>query len=452
MGEFFIKVNPECKEKEQQWKHGLNFYKNKVPCFIDDSASQIIFTVGKVIRLLKKVDPNFNVTDVEPISLDELVSQTTNLDLHMKLQKVYVERNKTLLDYLLKNNNIMEVLQFWRGAMLTTRGDLMKAFIISLDSEVGIQNLHKSLKHQILYSLDKAIRDTVKEDKVLMRMLGIVFTDMGSYQQVDINNPTIYLVNFTFSAENYDAPLNYFFTKENVLMYQTCFRYLFTARVEHHELVKLWRIHSQSKVDRNPHIRALLKVASLTRVKMLNFIEGIISYWLYECVDHQWKLMTAKLESANGLDDFLNAHESYLANLYLRICFVDQKAPRESAQRKERYDLLLSHIMELIRTFRDLHNDIFSDLKKNLNMFEDGSIDSIERLENPEYREIASISANNSIGLQRSMQEIDIKFGRCVIDFIEFVDDPALIVKFDFNDYYKDMRSILNNRLVPGFY
>lgn len=452
MGEFFIKVNPDCKEKEQQWRYGLNFYKNKVPCFIDDSSAQIIFTVGKVIRLLKKVDPNFMVTGVEPISLEELVSQTTNLDLHMKLQRVYVDKNRTLLNFLLEKHNIMNVLEFWRGVMLTTRGDLMKAFINSLDHEVGLHNLHKSLKHQLLYALDTATRNTIKEDKILIRGLGIIFTDMGTYQQVDLNSPTLYLINFTFSSDNYDAPLNYFFTKDNIVIYQTCFRYVFTVRIEHHELVKLWRIHSQSKVDRNPHIKSLLKVASAIRVKMLNFVEGFISYWLFDCIDSQWKTMQSKLEVANGLDDFLNAHDTYLYNLYYRICFNDSKNSRETIQKKERYDLLLGQIIELIRRFRDLHNDIFEDLKKELNMFDDGSIDSIEKLENPEYHNIATISANTSLGLQKTMKEIDGKFIRCVIDIVEFVNDPALFIKLDFNQYYAMTRRMMDNRLGGSFY
>lgn len=452
MGEFFIKVNPDCKEKEQQWRQGLIFYKSKVPCFIDDSSSQIIFTVGKVIRLLKKVDQNFMVTGVDPISLDELVSQTTNLDLHIKLQKVYIQKNRTLLNFLLQNHNLMEVLEFWRGIMLTTRGDLIKAFINSLDTEIGLQNLHKSLKHQLLYALDNALRGTIKENKVLMRGLGVSFADMGTYQQVDFNSPTLYLVNFTFSAESYDAPLNYFFANDNVSIYQACFRYIFTMKVEHHELVKLWRIHSQTKLDKNPHIKALLKVASTIRVKMLHFAEAMTSYWLVDCVDSQWKTMLGKLEAAAGLDDFLNAHDIYLFNLNSLICFNDTRNSKEAVQKKERYDLLLGQMIELIRRFRDLHNDIFEDLKNELNMFEDGSIDSIEKLENPEYKKIFALSANASVGLQKTMKDIDSKFVRCVIDFIEFVNEPALFIKLDFNQYYVTSRRIMDNRLGASMY
>lgn len=452
MGEFFIKVNPDCKEKEQQWRLGLIFYKSKVPCFIDDSSSQIIFTVGKVIRLLKKVDRNFMVTGVEPISLDELVSQTSNLDLHTKLQKVYIDKNRDLLNFLLSEHNLMEILEFWRGTMFTTRGDLTKAFISSLDNEIGLHSLHKSLKHQLIYALDNAIRDTIKESKIMMRGLSFIYMDTGAYQQVDLNSPTLYLVNFTFNAEGYDAPLNYFFTKENVTVYQSCFRYIFTIRVEHHELVKLWRVHSQTKLDKNPHIKTLLKLASAIRVKMLNFVETIMSYWLYDCIDSEWKIMLSKLRSANGLDDYLNAHDSYLANLYKKVCFVERGNQHEETQRKERYDLLLGQIVELVRRFRDLHNDIFDDLKKELNMFEEGSIDSIEKLENAEYNNIMELSANASIGLQKTMKEIDGKFVKCVIDLIEFINEPALFIKLDFNQYYAVNRRIIDNKLGGSFY
>lgn len=64
---------------DDYWVSGLIFYKTKVPYFLGIDLAVQIFKIGKVIRLLKKIDINFVADINKKIELEEVINHENKL-------------------------------------------------------------------------------------------------------------------------------------------------------------------------------------------------------------------------------------------------------------------------------------------------------------------------------------------------------------------------------------
>ena len=452
MNEFFIKANQNCTRPEDYWNDGLIFYRARIPYFIDENSARMIFIVGKIIRLLKKIDLELVKLDVQPIELDELISHTSNLDLHNKLQKVYAIKNKSLLDFLFKEKELINTLEFWRGIFFTIRGDLINTFIRNLDEDIGLKHLGSSIKHMIYFALENAIRTCFGSRSTVLDSLSIKYIDVDQAKQ-SVDASLCFFASFTFVVEPYTAPLNYFFSSKNQQIYQNCFKYLFTLKIEQFELKKLWRLHSKNKLENNVHLKSLLKISSKVRTKMLSFTDSLLAYWLNDCINQEWDIMQKEMSKGKELDDWLKAHDLYLRRISLLIDMTDPGVEtKELVQRKERYDLLLNQLLELIWKFKESQISIFESLKKNMHDLQNESLDSIDKLDNDHYDGLLNISAQFSVKMNKLLKNIENKFVESVVSFINFLKEKRASIKIDFNDYYTMRREYISSHNKGGYF
>lgn len=64
-----------------------------------------------------------------------------------------------------------------KGLFLLQRGDIFSEFIMNLDQDFGLSNLHKVLKHQVNNSLDSALRKTLGSQDSIFGSLQVIFLD-----------------------------------------------------------------------------------------------------------------------------------------------------------------------------------------------------------------------------------------------------------------------------------
>ena len=62
--EFFVKINSKCSNLDYYWTDGLIFYKSKVPYFMEGTNAEKIFYIGKLVRLLKKINISFVINNI----------------------------------------------------------------------------------------------------------------------------------------------------------------------------------------------------------------------------------------------------------------------------------------------------------------------------------------------------------------------------------------------------
>lgn len=104
---------------------------------------------------------NFITDFDEKITLSEVVDFHNKLHFQNKIQKICLQKIKFLMTYLISEKKLLKIFENMKGIYLLMRGDIASEFILNLDLDFGLQNLHKVMKHQIYYALDLALRKTV---------------------------------------------------------------------------------------------------------------------------------------------------------------------------------------------------------------------------------------------------------------------------------------------------
>ena len=199
-GEFFVRVNSSLPNSDQFWSHGMFFLRNMVPGFLNASDAEMIFKTGKIQRLFKKLEQGGNfrggrdllITDrhYSPakktlfwdriqshldgqsggafgernrIEIDEMISANSSKALNSKLAIYFAYSNSLLMHHFFVDRQGLLVFQFVKMTFLLTRGDFAAAFLESLDSQIGFENIKNSMKHQILLCLEQAISVSIQE-------------------------------------------------------------------------------------------------------------------------------------------------------------------------------------------------------------------------------------------------------------------------------------------------
>ena len=443
MNEFFVKINQKCHDEDKKWKNGLKFMKSKLPYFLDSKISKKIYKIGKIIRLLKKIDINFIVDYNETLNLEEIVNHKNNLYLSNKLDSIFKEKSEILLKYLSEKKNLKKIFNDCKGVFLTMRGDLISSFILNMDLEIGLKNIPTTMKHNLMYSFDNAIRNTIRKKNHFIQDLKIFFFKTNNnIDNIDSEDYFENFTNFTFNSKIFTIPVNYFFDNENLKKYQQCFRYLLTFKIEQFQLNKIWQLHSANQNSKNVHISNLTRISSLLRMKMLAFINGILGYWMIDIIEKNWKIFQNNLNNSNDFDSIINSHEDYIIDIFQKLTLEMENEDSILKKKKEKYDYLLHEILKYIKKFKQSQEIIFGTLKDNLNNLNADSFDSVERLEDENLNKYLDLSVDFVRKMNKGIRETERGFSNIVLEFIEFFDTKLIRDKLDFNEYYLNLRRL----------
>jgi len=457
MGEFFIRANLSCTESDKYWKDGLQFLEDKVPNFMDRGTARSIFTVGKIVRLLKKVN-SFTSERLNRLVLDEIVFYNNDLSVFNKLNGIHIVHNRLLIDQLFGQQKLKSVLSAYKALFLGSRGDFIGTFIENLDNEISLKNLPKAMKHQIYFCLEAAFKLSFRSHNLRLKNLNVAFIDRADEAPSLTTEDTLnYFVNFSFSVDSLDVPLNNVITSESLKVYQQILRYLLTFKIEQYELRRIWNLHSKQKIERNVHMQGLIALSSNIRIKMLSFVEALLNYWSIEVIERQWKILMDELDAVTEFEAVIHAHESFLQAVVGEIHMQKKKTQTKTAKGavdagknqerpKSRYDLLLHQILELIYRFKNAQEIIFVSLKPNLDLVDGDSYDSIERIENHNVERLIDLNENFVRQMHAMLREIELRMSKCVIDLLDFYDNKNITNRFDFNEYYQTERKISDQR------
>jgi hypothetical protein len=458
MGEFFIKANLSCTESDKYWKEGLQFLEDKVPNFMDRGTARSIFTVGKIVRLLKKVN-SFSSERMNRLILDEIIFYNNDLSVFNKLNGIHIAHNKLLIDQLFGQQKLKSVLSAYKALFLGSRGDFIGTFIENLDNEISLKNLPKAMKHQIYFCLESAFKLSFRAQNLRLKNLNVAFVDRADEAPSLTTEDTLnYFINFSFSVDSLDVPLNNVINTESIKVYQQILRYLLTFKIEQYELRKVWNLHSKHKVERNIHMRGLIALSSNIRIKMLSFIDALLNYWSLEVIERQWKILMDELDSVTEFEAVINAHESFLQSIVNEVHMQKKRSSAKPSKAnaaeggkiherpKSRYDLLLHQILELIYRFKNAQEIIFVSLKPNLDLVDGDSYDSIERIENQNVERLIDLNENFVRQMHAMLREIEMRMSKCVIDLLDFYDNKNVTNRFDFNEYYQTERKISDQK------
>ncbi|VDM18376.1 unnamed protein product [Hydatigera taeniaeformis] len=348
--EFFITVNPSV-EKSNLWTDKYGLRKSMVPVFIHREQARKILLVGKSVNFLTHVcNDSLVFKDLEAIrttrikQIKSIFDQVFDNSFDGMISTAYTHVSKHLLTILFDKYHFVNHLTACRKFLLLGQGDFIQRLIDLLEPELGLP-AENVMRHRLNEILETAIRDTNAQyegSEILQRLnVEILETADGD------SGWDIFSLGYTV-----DGPLSTIFTPDCRLFYLKAFSFLWRLKRMEFTLSALWR--DQLLLARLPHrlsadLTPVLHVVQLLGAEFRHFVLQLQYYVNFEALECAWVALGTKLNSANDLDEVIEAHKAFLSNVISR-CLLDQNS------RDLRYHLRA--IFDVIVNFSQLNQDL----------------------------------------------------------------------------------------------
>ncbi|KAH0620175.1 hypothetical protein JD844_020179 [Phrynosoma platyrhinos] len=115
-------------------------------------------------------------------------------------------------------------------------------------------------------------------------------------------------------------PLSLIINRKALTRYQMLFRHMFYCKHVERQLCSVW-ISSKAAKRSSLHSSKWFAGAFTLRQRMLNFVQNIQYYMMFEVMEPTWHILEKNLKSASNIDDVLIHHTSFLDNC-LKDCML----------------------------------------------------------------------------------------------------------------------------------
>ncbi|XP_026526589.1 gamma-tubulin complex component 2 [Notechis scutatus] len=115
-------------------------------------------------------------------------------------------------------------------------------------------------------------------------------------------------------------PLSLIINRKALTRYQMLFRHMFYCKHVERQLCNVW-ISSKTAKQCSLHSSKWFAGAFTLRQRMLNFVQNIQYYMMFEVMEPTWHILEKNLKLASNIDDVLSHHTSFLDNC-LKDCML----------------------------------------------------------------------------------------------------------------------------------
>lgn len=107
------------------------------------------------------------------------------------------------------------------------------------------------------------------------------------------------------------------------------FRHMFYCKHVERQLCNVW-ISNKAAKQYSLHSAKWFAGAFTLRQRMLNFVQNIQYYMMFEVMEPTWHILEKNLKSASNIDDVLGHHTSFLDNC-LKDCMLTNPSCSKSS-------------------------------------------------------------------------------------------------------------------------
>ena len=446
MGEFFVKINVGVLDSDRYWSEGLLFIEHKIPTFMDNQTARLVFTGGKIIRLLKKLSLGNSQTAMRSIELKEIINGDNDTGIKSRLNDIYENHNRELMGYIKHQQQLKTVLVFLKDVYLTNRGDFCMQFIEELEKTIGLKMLPTAMKHNVKDCLENAVKIGFGNSILPVNDLEIEFVEKN-LGLVNLSTEDVFefFVNFSLKITGLSMPTNNILNSENLRKYQTIFRYLFTFKMARFQLSKFWRLLSKTKNEKFEQIIGLSRRCASVLNKMTKFVDGLLSFWIYDIIEKNWQKMIVETDVCNDFGKLIESQRIFLDKVIEELTFkFSSKMSDFETKQKSLYDHSLHCILKLIQGLIDCEDTIFLKIRKNLGVVEQNSYDSLELLENRNLEKFMSMNDKHVMITHTKIKKTEDEFCKKAVVLIELLKNKGTVNKLDFNGWYASLKANSN--------
>ncbi|KAG0715937.1 Gamma-tubulin complex component 2 [Chionoecetes opilio] len=334
--EFMVVDRESGNEEEEEedpaddyWEKRYTTVPENIPSFLQHHTTVILRT-GKYLNVIRQSDKSVVCPDPGVLVYGLCTRSYGEL-----IEKTYNFASQRILQLLMEEKDLMGRLRSIKHYFLLDQGDFIVQFM-SLCEEELTKNIDDVLPTRLESLLELALRtsaansDPYKDDiecdlqpitlmNQMLRILSIETEDECEYYPQEERLQLTGLEGFSLGYK-VTWPLSLVLDKKTIACYQMIFRHLFYCKHVERLLCRVWVSNKVAKSFPLSASRTYTAAFAL-RQRMLNFIQNIEYYMMFEVIEHNWQTFINKMQKVDNVDDVLAFHNDFLSGC-LKDCML----------------------------------------------------------------------------------------------------------------------------------
>uniref|UniRef100_A0A4W3I0W3 Gamma-tubulin complex component n=1 Tax=Callorhinchus milii TaxID=7868 RepID=A0A4W3I0W3_CALMI len=312
--EFMVEEHELQKEKIQEdyndkyWDRRYTIIQHRIPSFLQKMADKILST-GKYLNVVRECGRDVTCPDAK-----EVIYTLKERAYVEQIEKAYNYASKVLLDFLMKEKELLERLRSIKHYFLMDQGDFFVHFMDLTENELK-KPVDDIIATRLEALLELALRmstantDPFKDDlkinlmphDLITQLLRVLAIETNQEKTIIHPDPTeIALSGLEAFSFDYVVkwPLSLIINRKALTRYQMLFRHMFYCKHVERQLCNVW-IGNKVARQYSLHSAKWFAAAFTLRQRMLNFVQNIQYYMMFEVMEPTWHIMENNLKSKN---------------------------------------------------------------------------------------------------------------------------------------------------------
>uniref|UniRef100_A0AAQ5YSI1 Gamma-tubulin complex component n=1 Tax=Amphiprion ocellaris TaxID=80972 RepID=A0AAQ5YSI1_AMPOC len=416
--EFMVEEHELQKEKIQEdyndkyWDQRYTIVQHRIPSFLQKMADKILST-GKYLNVVRECGRDVTCPDAK-----EVLYTLKERAYVEQIEKAYNYASKVLLDFLMEEKELVSRLRSIKHYFLMDKGDFFVHFMDLTEEELK-KPVDDIVPPRLEALLELALRmstantDPFKDDLKIDLMPHDVITQLLRVLAIETKQEKAII-----NADSTDAALS-------------------GLEAFSFDYIVKWPLSL---------IINRFAAAFALRQRMLNFVQNIQYYMMFEVMEPTWHVMENNLKTASNIDDVLCHHTSFLDN-----CLKDCMLTNPELLR------IFSKLMSICVMFTNCMQRFTQSMRLERLSLEQGGIDGppaqSEHAEEAEKKRLATKllaehadTIQSDAGFEATISKFDSNFSMLLLDLL----DKLSI--YSTNDCEHSMISIIYRLDFNGFY
>ncbi|KAM9837060.1 gamma-tubulin complex component 2 [Aulostomus maculatus] len=458
--EFMVEEHELQKEKIQEdyndkyWDQRYTIVQHRIPSFLQKMADKILST-GKYLNVVRECGRDVTCPDAK-----EVLYTLKERAYVEQIEKAFNYASKVLLDFLMEEKELVSRLRSIKHYFLMDKGDFFVHFmdLTELELKKPVDDIVPPRLEALLelaLRMSTANTDPFKDDLKIDLMPHDVITQLlrvlaieTKQEKAIINADTTDTSLSGLEAFSFDYivkwPLSLIINRKALTRYQMLFRHMFFCKHVERLLCNVWISNKDCK-QYSLHSAKWFAAAFALRQRMLNFVQNIQYYMMFEVIEPTWHMMENNLKTASNIDDVLCHHTSFLDN-----CLKDCMLTNPQLLR------IFSKLMSVCVMFTNCMQRCTQTMRLDRLLLEQGAMDAPAQGEHEEEAEKKRL-ATKVLAEHVDALESDSIFEATIIRFDSdfstlLLDLLANLSMYSTNDCEHSMISIIYRLDFNGFY
>ncbi|KAM9618522.1 gamma-tubulin complex component 2 isoform 2-T2 [Trichechus inunguis] len=334
--EFMVEEHELRKEKIQEdyndkyWDQRYTVVQPHIPSFLQKMADKILST-GKYLNVVREC--GHDVTCPVAKEITYTLKERAYVE---QIEKAFNYASKVLLDFLMQEKELVAHLRSIKRYFLMDQGDFFVHFMDLTEEELkkpvdDITPPRLEALLELALRMSTANTDPFKDDLKIDLMPHDLITQLLRVLAIETKQEKVLVsaepTELTLSgleAFSFDYvvkwPLSLIINRQALTRYQMLFRHMFYCKHVERQLCSVWLSNKAAKQHTLPSAKWFAGAFTL-RQRMLNFVQNIQYYMMFEVMEPTWHILEKNLKSASNIDDVLGHHTSFLDNC-LKDCML----------------------------------------------------------------------------------------------------------------------------------